>query len=96
MSVDDATSLIVQASGLPCYQSTNESQQKIADIALAAEIRAALFDFPRAGVSASAGQAIITVKAPEDQSSAISRRIEECIKNVEGLDKAEIRVDPYF
>lgn len=96
MGVDDAASLIVQAAKLPCFQPTEESQKKINDLALAAEIRAALFDFPRAGVSAIGGKAHINVKAPEEQAATIRRRIEDTIATIDGLEEVEIRVDPYY
>ncbi len=96
MGVDEAVNIITQASRQKCFQPTEETRRKIHDLALAAEIRAALFDFPTAGVSASDGRAHINVKAPEDQAAAITIRIEDTVKNIENLKELEIRVDPYF
>ncbi|MEE4166647.1 MAG: cytidylate kinase-like family protein [Desulfocapsaceae bacterium] len=96
MGVDEAVNLIVQASGQQCFQPTQETQKKIENLALAAEVRAALFDFPTAGVSISDGKALVSVKTPEEQSAAIISRIEDALKNIETLQELKIRVDPYF
>lgn len=96
MSVEDASELIVAAAQLPCYQATEESTTKINSLALVAEIRAALFDFPRAGVFVRDNRVQITVKAPEDQTEAIVRRVEEAISPIIDLEQVDIRVAPYF
>ena len=96
MSVDDASDLIANAAQLPCYRATRESRKAIEYLALVAEIRAALFDFPRAGVYARDEKVQISVKAPEDQTEAIVRRVRGAIDGIEGLKEVDIRVDPYF
>lgn len=96
MGVDEAVNLIVQASRQPCFQLGDEARKKIDDLALAAEIRAALFDFPHAGVSASDGWARISVKTPEEQAPAIKERIEAAVKHIDGLEELDLRVEPYF
>jgi cytidylate kinase len=96
MGVDEAVQLITQASEQQCFQPTEETQKKIENLALAAEVRAALFDFPTAGVNISDGKALVSVKAPEEQSAAIMSRIEDALKNIGTLRELKIRVDPYF
>jgi len=96
MGVDDAVHLIVEASQLPCFQPSEESMKKIRNLALAAEIRATLFDFPMAGVTTADGKAYINVKAPEEQAEAIKLRIEESMSTIEDLNDLEVRVDPYY
>ncbi|SHH51126.1 AAA family ATPase [Desulfofustis glycolicus] len=96
MSVDDATQLICQAVQLPCYQATEKSLAKVRDLSLAAEVRAALFDFPQAGVTVIGGTVYINVKAPEEQEAAIRARIEQNIAGIDDIDQREIRVDPYY
>ena len=96
MGVEDSAELIAQTAQLPCYQATTESQESIDDQALAAEIRAALFDFPMAGVSTREGRAYVNVKAPEEQSDAIRARIEAAVSDIVELDRVEIRVDPFY
>jgi len=96
IGVDEAVNLIASASRQECFQPTEETQKKIEDLALAAEIRAALFDFPTAAVSAHDSAARIAIKAPEDQAQAIIERIEDAVKNIASLKELKIRVDPYF
>ncbi len=96
MSVQDAASLIIKAAGFSCYQATSESTRIINDLALQSEIKAALFDFPQAGVSVYDGIARIQVKAPEEQAQAIQQRIEGVTTSLTGLKSANIRVSPYY
>ncbi|MDP3480791.1 MAG: cytidylate kinase-like family protein [Desulfoprunum sp.] len=96
MSTGDAAALIVQAAGLPCYQPTETSVKRIQDLALSAEVKAALFDFPTAGVFVDSGRVHIDVKAPEEQSAAIEARIASSIRGIEGLGELEIRIAPYY
>ncbi|NNF47177.1 MAG: cytidylate kinase-like family protein [Desulfofustis sp.] len=96
MGVEDSAELIAQTATLPCYQATRESQRSILDQALAAEIRAALFDFPQAGVSTREGRAYVNVKAPEEQTETIRARIESAVGGIIDLAMVEIRVDPFY
>ncbi|MBT8346384.1 MAG: cytidylate kinase-like family protein [Desulfofustis sp.] len=96
MGVEDSAELIAQTATLPCYQATRKSQRSILDQALAAEIRAALFDFPQAGVSTREGRAYVNVKAPEEQTETIRARIESAVGGIIDLAMVEIRVDPFY
>lgn len=96
MSIDNAAELIVTAISFPCYQPTEESRRRMRNLALTAEVKATLFDYPTAGVFVENGQVHIHVKAPEDQSSAIAARIEETVAGLEGLEKLEVRIAPYY
>ena len=88
--------MISQTAKLPCYLTTEESQGNINDQALAAEIRAALFDFPLAGVSTREGRAYVNVKAPEEQADQIRGRIESAVAEIVDLGMVDIRVDPFY
>lgn len=96
MGVEDSAQLIAQTAKLSCYQATEESQRSLSDQALAAEIRAALFDFPMAGVSTREGRAYVNVKAPEEQAEPIRARIESAVGDIVDLEMVEIRVDPFY
>ncbi len=74
----------------------NDRYVYLQDLALTAEVKAALFDFPTAGVFVDAGRVHIHVKAPENQSAAISARIERAVGGIEGLAASEIRIAPYY
>jgi cytidylate kinase len=96
LGIEEAAGIVADAAQMDCYQLDEESLQKISDLALAAEVRSALFDFPMAVVSASSGKAYISVKSPEEHTVAIKARIEEGIADIAGLDAVEIRIDPYY
>jgi len=96
MGVDDSAELIAQTATLACYKATEESLRNINDQALAAEIRAALFDFPLAGVSTREGRLYVNVKAPEEQADQIRARIESTVGVLIDLSMVEIRVDPFY
>ena len=96
MSVDNAAELIVMAISFPCYQPTVESHRRMRELALTAEVKAALFDYPTAGVFVEDGRVHIHVKAPEEQSSAVAARIKETVAGMDGLEKLEIRIAPYY
>jgi cytidylate kinase len=96
MSSDNAVELVARAVDFPCFQPTPASTGKLRDLALTAEVKAALFDFPTAGVFVQEGGVHIHVKAPMEQSSAISARIEEAVRGIEGLETLEINIAPYY
>lgn len=96
MGVDEAAELIAQAAKLPNFEVTDDSRKLINDQALAAEIKAALFDFPLAGVSTRDGRAYINVKAPEDQAEQVRSRIEATVGSLIDPANVEIRIDPFY
>jgi len=96
MSVDNAVELIIKAVSFPCFLPTEASVRRINDLALTAEVRAALFDFPTAGVFVDEGRVHVHVKAPEEQSPAIVTRIETALAGIEGMGSLEIRIAPYY
>lgn len=96
MGVDEAAKLIADAAGFPCYQATEESTRRIHDLALKSEAKAALFDYPQAGVSVADGALRIQVKVPEDQVAAVQQRMEAALQGLEGLKSLEIRVSHYY
>jgi len=96
MGVDACGELIARAAQLPNFATTDESRKRVNDQALAASIKAALFDFPLAGVSTRDGRAYVNVKAPEGQADLVRSRVEETVGSVMDLADAEIRVDPFY
>lgn len=96
MSVDNAVDLIARAVTFPCYQPTEKSIRKIHDLALTAEVKVALFDFPTAGVFADEGRVHIHVKAPEDQAEAIAARIEAAVMGIEEVRSLNVAIAPYY
>ncbi len=97
MSVDEAVDLITGAVTLPCYQPTTKSIRRMQNLALKAEVRAAMFDFPTARVIAEDGQVKVTVKGLTDQEGAISERINITpLANIDGIEQLTVRVEPYM
>jgi cytidylate kinase len=97
MGVPEAVEMIARAAGLTCFQSTPESIKKVGILALEAEVKAALFDFPSASVSTGDdGTVYLNIKAPQEQEAEIRIRVEEAVRGIEGMRRLELRVDPYY
>ena len=83
-SLDTAAELIVQAAKMPLYQATDASLQKIRDLALASEVRAALAADPLMGnlhIEVLARSGVVALKgvvfdpATMEAAAAVARRI---------------------
>lgn len=96
MTVADAASLVVEAVGFPCFRPTGDSVNKIRDLAVTAEVKAALFDFPTAGVFVREGKVQVHVKAPEEHVTAIKKRIISSVQEIEDLTELEVVIAPYY
>jgi cytidylate kinase len=96
LAEDDAVDLIAKAVSLPSFQETAESMKALADMALAARVERALFDFPHASVAARDGQVNISLKVPDEQRQLIQERIGRMISALEGVRGHTIHFDPYY
>lgn len=96
MGVEEAVELIRQCANFSCYQATAESTRKIQDLALMAEVKAALFDYPQAGVYVDRGAVRVQVKVPEEQGHIIQRRMETILQGLDGIESTEIQVSYYY
>lgn len=96
MSVDEAVELIIGTVNLPCYQPTEASIQEMNNLALKAEVCAAMFDFPTARIAAADGQVKVTVKGLADQEASITDRINATLAVIDGIDQLTVRVEPYL
>lgn len=95
-SVEDVVSLILHAARLPCFQTTPESQEMIDDLALAAEVKAALVDaFPQADASAKKGVVLVRVEAPLVQEERITEKIKDIAGKVDGVKEVRVHVIPF-
>jgi cytidylate kinase len=94
-TVDDAVGLILHAAKLPCYQTSPESQKKLENMALAAEVKAALVNrFPDAETSAQNGHVHVKIEAPLIQEETISKEIRQIAEDVDGVKDLTINVIP--
>jgi cytidylate kinase len=96
MRVEDAANLICRAAQFPCYQATEQSKRYIGDLALKADVKAALFEYPQAGVLVSNGSVRVQMKVPEDQRHVVQKRLEAALNGLEGLTSTEIHVSNYY
>jgi cytidylate kinase len=94
-TVDDAVNLICSSVNLKQFQTTAVSQKAMDDLALAAEVKAALIDKkPDAEISAHDGVVSIETKAHESQEHALKRDIEAIIGKIPGVKEIRIEVKP--
>lgn len=99
ITTDDAADLIYETAMLDAFQTTDDSQNKICDLALSAEVKSALVDiYPEIEVSALDG--IVSVKAetsPLNQASLSSdiRKIAESNPQVKGVETHVLPVFPF-
>ncbi|SHO49572.1 cytidylate kinase-like family protein [Desulfopila aestuarii] len=96
MGVEDAASLIARSTSFPCYQATEDSTRRIVDLALQAEVKAALFDYPQAAVYVENGSVRIQVKVPESQEKVVRERMDSMLHELEGVASIDISFSPYY
>jgi cytidylate kinase len=96
MSVQEASGLIAQAAHFPCYQATEASRLHIENLALASEVKVALFDYPQATVFVDDGAVRVLLKVPEEQCDVVEQRVKTALHVLDSVKSAEIRVSPYY
>jgi len=95
IGVDDAVELICSAAQLQHFQTTPQSQKMVEDLALAAEVRAALVDLkPNARVRASNGSVKIHASVNESRDMAVVGEMEKIAKSIAGVSEVTIEVRP--
>jgi cytidylate kinase len=96
LTVDDAVEIISHAVKRPPFQTTKESQQKLNDLTLEAQVEAALVnEFPTIRVSVKNGDAVIHVKGPIEEVKEISVQIEATIKEMKEIKSLQINISPF-
>ena len=95
ITVDDAVDIICHVARLKHFQMTPESQKAMDDLALSAEVKAALIDTkPDIEVSADNGVVHIGTEAPLVQESIWTQKIEKIAKAIPGVKEIRIKVLP--
>ena len=93
ITVDDAVGIIANTVQLPQFQTTPTSQRTLKDLALAAEVKAALVgQQPDVEVSAREGIVNVNIKAAESQESALMRETEKIAKGIPGVKEVKFKV----
>ncbi len=93
LQVDDAVDFIVQAAGLPCFQTTAEGQQKMRDLDLACRVKAALAmeECQDVAVTSEYGNVLVYFKVGDRQAHRLDEKLHKLTKDVEGINNLEIR-----
>ncbi len=95
LQADDAVRLICEATELPQFQTTPESQRALDGLVLAAQVRSAiLHEWPEAKVSADNGKVVVHVDAPVVREAAIRKQIVLAVEQVPGVTQAQASVHP--
>ena len=94
-SVDDVVSLILHAANLGCFATTPDSQKIMDNLALAAEVKAALVhDFPSAKTKAEDGVILITVEASLLQKDEITKKATSIVEPIAGVKEVRVDITP--
>lgn len=95
-TVDDVVEIVLHAAKLDCFQTTPESQKRMNDLSLAADVKAALVDsFPNVGTSADEGVVLVKVEAPIIHEEQVTQKIESLATKVAGVKEVRVHVTPF-
>jgi cytidylate kinase len=95
ITTDDAVHIICETLALDRFKTTPESQQHMEDLALAAEIRAALVDLePDVDVVASKGKVQVHTAALLTRERGVATDIEVVAKSIAGVKEVTVGVKP--
>jgi cytidylate kinase len=95
MSTDDAAEVICETVALDTFKTTPESQQAVEDLAIAAQVKAALMDFrPDVDVVASRGLVQIHTAALLVKGEDLVGDIEAIARSVDGVKEVRVGVKP--
>lgn len=96
MGVDDAVAIIKNALGRPCFQSTPQSRLKLADLALAARVEAALVkEFPRVVADADNHAVFVSVRGSLVDEKLLTDKVKRLTENVTGIESLQVNVVPF-
>ncbi len=95
ISVDDAVEIICKTARLRHFQTTPQSQKMVENLALAAEVRAALVDLkPDVRVQASDGNIRIHTAVNESKDMAVVKEMEKIGRSIPGVKEVTTEVRP--
>jgi hypothetical protein len=97
ISVDDAVDMICLTARLPNFQATEESHRIITDMALAAEVSAALVDtHPELEVSSRDGVVVVRATVSMVKEAAVVEQIEKVVMGVSGVKEVQVAAHSSF
>ncbi len=90
-TVADAVDVISQAVSLEPFRSTRESQQKMDDLTLASQVKAALIDsYPGIAVTSDYGNVLIYTKADDRILQKLEEKAKSLSREIEGIQYLEV------
>jgi hypothetical protein len=95
LSVDDASEMICNAALLPQFGTTQQSQQDVCDLALAAEVYSELLELTAdVSVTAQGGAVTLTAFQPFTHGPASIQQFERCARRVPGVEQVIVNFRP--
>lgn len=95
LTVEDAAEVICHVVRMERFRTTPESQRAMEDLALAAEVKAALATLkPDAQVSCQDGMVTVKMRAHESQEPVIAQEIREAVAHIQGIKEIRLDVTP--
>jgi cytidylate kinase len=94
LTVDDAVDIIVHTAQLPCFQMTPESKEILANVALAAQVQAALVKaYPKIDVCAENGVIYVSAEGPLIQEKRITSELNNVAQEIAGVKEVKVRFE---
>jgi cytidylate kinase len=94
LEVDNAVELICSSANMRQFQTSAESRQEMADLALACEIKAELVDkYPDISVSSKYGNVLVYGVTGNRQASKLKARVVEICSKMDGINNVEVHAD---
>ncbi len=91
LTVADVVGFICLAADLPQFRTTTESQQKLDDLALASQIKAALIhDYPGIAVKAEYGNVLIYTKVKARFAAGLAEKAKKLTREIKGINYLEV------
>ncbi len=96
MGVDDAVATILATLQRPCFMTTTDSQRRLDDLTLSAQVDAALVnEFPKATSSARNGEVLVSIRASLVEEESVTKRVKSIGERVEGVKMTRVNVVPF-
>lgn len=96
MAVEDAVAIILRTVERPCFQTRPKGQRILDDLALSAQVEAALVtDFPKVKADARHGEVFISVRASLIDEEVINAKVKALAENVEGVKAVHVNIVPF-
>lgn len=95
LTVDDAVEIICHTLQIEHFKTTPESQKAMEDLALAAEVKAAIASVrPDAEVTSKDGIVLVTLKAHEGQEPVVVKELQGLVSHIPGVKELKVKVVP--